>query len=145
MKTKQTIFAYLVASLFLAGTANSFAAAQTYSGRLNGGQFFCAGTPVPTPIISGFWTVSIDPNTPAQVTLNVFYDGRHHLAFGYNALMLESYSGGVYIFSGFGDTARAMLNTSVSPATFSWQVELGGGCPPSHPYDSLIFLGVANR
>jgi len=44
--------------------------------------------------------VSIDPNTPAQVTLNVFYDGRHHLAFGYNALMLLSYSGGVYIFSG---------------------------------------------
>ena len=77
-------------------SANSFAAdpAQTYSGRLNGGQFFCAGTPVQTPIISGVWTVSIDPNTPAQVTLNVFYDGRHHLAFGYNALMLENYSGG---------------------------------------------------
>ena len=76
------------------------AAAQTYSGRLNGGQFFCAGTLVQIPIISGHWTVSIDPNTPAQVTLNVFYDGRHHLAFGYNALMLLSYSGGVYIFSG---------------------------------------------
>jgi hypothetical protein len=112
MKTKQTIFAYLVASLLLAGTANSFAAAQTYSGRLSGGQFFCAGTPVPTPIISGFWTVSIDPNTPAQVTLNVFYDGRQHLAFGYNALMLQSYSGGVYTFLGFGDSATATLDTT---------------------------------
>ena len=63
MKTKQTMFAYVVASLLFAGTANSFAAdpAQTYSGTLNGGQFFCAGTPVQTPIISGFWTVSIDP------------------------------------------------------------------------------------
>ena len=145
MKTKQTIFAYLVASLLLAGTANSFAAAQTYSGTINGGQFFCAGTPIPTPIISGFWTVSIDPNTPAQVTLNVFYDGKHHLAFGYNALMLQSYSGGIYTFLGFGDSATATLNTNYSPARFSWHVELSGGCPPSHPYDSLIFLGVANR
>jgi hypothetical protein len=147
MKTKQTMFAYVIASLLFAATANSFAAdpAQTYSGMLNGGQFFCAGTPVQTPIISGVWTVSIDPNTPAQVTLNVFYDGRQHLAFGYNALMLVSYFGGVYTFSGFGDSAIATLNTNYSPARFSWHVELGSGCPPSHPYDSLIFLGVANR
>jgi len=146
MKTKQTMFAYVIASLLFAATANSFAAdrAQTYSGRLNGGQFFCAGTPVQTPIISGVWTVSIDPNTPAQVTLNVFYDGRHHLAFGYNALMLEAYSGGVYFFSGFGDSTTAVIDTNTSPAMFSWHVELGGGCPPSHPYDSLTFLGVAN-
>jgi len=82
MKTKQSIFAYVIASLLFAATANSFAAAQTYSGTINGGQFFCAGTPVPTPVISGFWTLSIDPNTPAQVTLNVFYDGSHHLSFG---------------------------------------------------------------
>jgi hypothetical protein len=147
MKTRQTMFAYVIASLLLAATASAFAvdSAQTYSGRLNGGQFFCAGTPVQTPVISGVWTVSIDPNTPAQVTLNVFYDGRHHLAFGYNALMLFSYSGGIYVFSGFGDSATAVLDTNVSPATFSWHVELGGGCPPTHPYDSLTFLGVANR
>src|SRR6476660_732552 len=107
MKTRQTMFAYVIASLLLAATASSLAvdSAQTYNGRLNGGQFFCAGAPVQTPVISGVWTLSIDPNTPAQVTLNVFYDGRHHLAFGYNALMLVSYSGGVYIFSGFGDSA----------------------------------------
>ena len=141
------VTALLLVSSVLLISANSFAAdpAQTYSGRLNGGQFFCAGTPVQTPIISGVWTVTIDPNTPAQVTLNVFYDGRHHLAFGYNALMLETYSGGVYFFSGFGDSAMAVLDTNTSPATFSWHVELGGGCPPSHPYDSLTFLGVANR
>jgi len=148
MRTKQTMFAYIIASLLFVAAANSFAAAdraQTYSGRLNGGQFYCAGTPVQTPIISGVWTVSIDPHTPAQVTLNVFYDGLHHLAFGYNALMLVSYSGGIYIFAGFGDTATAVLDTNPSPATFSWHVELGGGCPPEHPYDSLTFLGVTNR
>ena len=117
MKTKQTMFAYVVVGLLFAATANLFAAnpAQTYSGVLNGGQFFCAGTPVQTPIISGVWTVSIDPNTPAQVTLNVFYDGRHHLAFGYNALMLQSYSGGFYIFAGFGDSATAVLTQTSRP------------------------------
>ena len=148
MRTKQTMFAHIIASLLFVAAANSFAAAdraKTYSGRLNGGQFYCAGTPVQTPIISGVWTVSIDPHTPAQVTLNVFYDGLHHLAFGYNALMLVSYSGGIYIFAGFGDTATAVLDTNPSPATFSWHVELGGGCPPEHPYDSLTFLGVTNR
>jgi len=59
--------------------------------------------------------------------------------------MLVSSSGGVYVFSGFGDSSTATLDTNTTPATFSWQVELSGGCPPTHPYDSLIFLGVANR
>ena len=146
MKTKQTMFAYIVAGLLIA-TANSFAAnpAQTFHGVLTGGEFLCGGDPAPTPVISGVWNLNIDPHTPAQVTLNVFYDGGHHLAFGYNALMLQSYSGGFYIFAGFGDSATAVLNTNVSPATFSWNVVLGGGCPPSHPYDSLTFFGVANR
>jgi hypothetical protein len=80
-----------------------------------------------------------------QVTLNVFYDGSHHLSFGYNALMLVSYSGGVYVFAGFGDSATATLDTNATPATFSWHVELGGGCPPEHPYDSLTFFGLANN
>jgi hypothetical protein len=147
MKTKHTVSASIIASLILLISAASLPAesAQTFHGTLTGGQFFCAGTPVQTPVISGNWNVNIDPNTPAQVTLNVFYDGRHHLAFGYNALMLVSYSGGIYIFAGFGDSATAVLDTNPSPATFSWHVELGGGCPPSHPYDSLTFLGVANR
>ena len=110
MKTKQTMLAYIVATLLLAGTANSFAAAQTYSGTINGGQFFCAGTPVQTPVISGFWTVSIDPNTPAQVTLNVFYDGKHHLAFGYNALMLQSFPAA---FTPFWASATASQQCSI--------------------------------
>jgi len=59
--------------------------------------------------------------------------------------MLVSYSGGVYIFSGFGYSATAVLDTNYSPVRFSWNVELVGGCPPSHPYDSLTFRGVANR
>ena len=57
--------------------------------------------------------MNIDPKTPALVTLNVFYDGSHHLAFGYNALMLVSYVDGVYVFAGFGDVATATLDTRV--------------------------------
>ena len=126
-------------------SSSQAAPAQTYHGTLTGGMFFCDGTPVAGPIVTGTWNVSIDPATPAQVTLNVFYDGSHHLAFGYNALMLVSYVDGVYVFSGLGDIATATLDTRVDPATFSWHVELGGGCPPEHPYDSLTYFGLANN
>ena len=89
--------------------------------------------------------MNIDPATPAQVTLNVFYNGRHHLAFGYNGLMLVSYLDGVYTFSGFGDAAAATINTRVNPATFAWHVELGVSCPNQNPYNSLTYFGVADR
>ena len=60
--------------------------------------------------------------------------------------MLVSFVGGVYVFAGFGDTVDGRRSTRMqTPATFSWQVELGGGCPPEHPYDSLTYFGLANR
>ena len=148
MKNKQNILTYLIAAFsILVASASSLPAApeQTYHGIFTGGTFYCGGTPVPVFTVTGNWNVRIDPNTPAQVTLNVFYDGSHHLAFEYNALMLVSYAGGVYVFAGFGDAATATLDTSVTPATFSWHVELGGGCPPEHPYDSLTYFGLASR
>jgi hypothetical protein len=82
--------------------------------------------------------------TVAQVTLNVFYDGSHHLSFGYNRLMQVSFVNGVYVFSGFGDIATATLDTTTDPAT-SWHVELGVSCPSQNPYNSLTFSGVADR
>jgi hypothetical protein len=147
LKTKQVLFACAVVGLLFVPTPKSFAnPALTFQGMLTGGQFYCGGMPVDTPVISGVWTVSIDPQTPAQVTLNVFYDGSHHLAFGYNALMAASpCDAGKYCFSGFGDSATATIDTNTSPATFAWHVELGGGCPPNHPYDSLTFYGVTIR
>ena len=89
--------------------------------------------------------MNIDPATPAQVTLNVSYNGSHHLAFGYNKLMLVSYVNGVYTFTGFEDSATATLNTVVSPATFEWRVALGVSCPNQIPYNSLKYFGVADR
>jgi hypothetical protein len=148
MKNRKNILTYIVAALSILVTSASSsqaARAQTYHGTLTGGTFFCGGNPVPVFTVTGNWNVSIDPATPAQVTLNVFYDGGHHLAFGYNALMLVSSSGGVYVFAGFGDAATATLDTNAIPATFSWHVELGGGCPPEHPYDSLTYFGLATN
>jgi hypothetical protein len=148
MKNRKKILTYVVAAvatLVISASLSQAAPAQAYHGRLTGGTFYCEGNPVPVFTVTGNWNVSIDPATPAQVTLNVFYDGSHHLAFGYNALMLVSSSGGVYVFAGFGDAATATLDTSVTPATFSWHVELGGGCPPEHPYDSLTYVGLATN
>src|SRR5260370_25534073 len=148
MKNKKNILTYIFAALAILVTSASSsqaARAQTYHGTLMGGTFYCDGNPVPVFTVTGNWNVSIDPATPAQVTLNVFYDGSHHLAFGYNALMLVSSSGGVYVFAGFGDAATATLDTNATPATFSWHVQLAGGCPPEHPYDSLTYFGLASR
>jgi hypothetical protein len=67
------------------------------------------------------------------------------VAFGNNALMLISYVDGVYVFSAFGGFAMATLDTSETPASFSWHVEFGDGCPPARPFNSLTFFGVADR
>jgi len=114
-------------------------------GTLTSGEFLCDSTPVPGPAVTGNWNVIIDPKTPAQVSLSVFYDGGHHLAFGYNALMLVWFANGVYVFSGFGDAVTVTLDTNKTPATFSWHVQLSGGCPAERPYNSLSYLGVATR
>ena len=149
MKNRKNIVTYVVAalSILVASASPSQAApAQTYHGTFTGGTFYCDGTAVTGPIVTGNWNVNIDPKTPAQVTLNVYYDGSHHLAFGYNALMLVAYADGVYVFTGLGDAATATLDTNATPATFSWDVELFGvSCPDQYPYNSLTFIGVANR
>jgi hypothetical protein len=123
--------------------------AQTYHGRLTGGTFYCNGEELPDfrPTVTGTWNLIIDPQTPAQLTLDVFVNGRHDVAFGYNALILDpsESGGGVYVFSAFGGLAIARLDTTVSPATFSWHVEFGLSCPDQNPFDSLTFFGVANR
>ena len=104
------MFILVALVLMTSASPSSAAPAQTYHGTLTGGTFLCNGDPsIFAPIVTGTWNVIIDPKTPAQVTLTVFYNGSEHLAFGYNALMLVSSSGGVYVFAGFGDAATATL------------------------------------
>jgi len=140
---------FILVLLVLSSSASSLRAtpAQTYHGTLTGGTFYCNGEPNPdyTPTVTGTWNVIIDPQTSAQLTLDVFVDGRHDVAFGYNALILISNDDGVYVFSAFGGFAMATLDTSVTPARFSWHVEFGISCPDQNPFNSLTFFGVANR
>jgi hypothetical protein len=134
--------------LFISASSSPAGSAQTYQGKITSGTFLCHGEPSGfSPIVTGTWTLSIDPKTPAQVTLAVFYNGSLHVVFGYNALMQVSYIGGIYVFSGFGDSATATLDTTVTPAMFYWHVEQPqfNDCPPNHPYNSLTFVGVANH
>ena len=138
----------LASTALLVSSASSLRAtpAQTYHGTLSDGTFYCNGEPIDyTPTVTGTWNLIIDPQTSAQLTLNVFVDGRHDVAFGYNALILISYDDGVYVFSAFGGFATATLDTSVTPARFSWHVEFGISCPDQNPFNSLTFFGVANR
>src|SRR5262249_1627481 len=95
--------------------------------------------------VTGTWNLIIDPQTSAQLTLNVFINGSHDVAFGYNALILISHVNGVYVFSAFGGFATGTLDTSVTPARFSWHVEVGIRCPDQNLFNSLTFFGVANR
>jgi hypothetical protein len=148
MKNRKNILTYIVAALSILVTlasSSQAAPAQTYNGTFTGGTFYCGSDQVVGPVVTGNWNVIIDPKTPAQVTLNVFYNGSHHLAFGYNALMQVSYVDGVYVFTGLGDAATATLDTTMAPATFSWHVELDVSCPGQYPYNSLTYFGLASR
>src|SRR5206468_7491615 len=139
---------FILVLLVLASSASSLRAtpAQTYHGTLTDSTFYCNGEETDyRPTVTGTWNLIIDPQTPAQLTLDVFVDGRHDVAFGYNALILISHDDGVYVFSAFGGFAMATLDTSVTPARFSWHVDFGISCPDQNPFDSLTFFGVANR
>ena len=140
---------FILVLLVLVTLAPSVSAtpAQTYHGTLTTSAFYCNGEENPDfrPTVTGTWNLIIDPQTSAQLTLNVFVDGRHDVAFGYNALILISHDDGVYVFSAFGGFATATLDTSVTPARFSWHVEFGISCPDQNPFNSLTFFGVANR
>ena len=149
MKTFLKITALAAITVALLGPARLSASqpAQTYHGTFTGSMFYCNGEESPDfrPTVTGTWNLIIDPQTLAQLTLNVFVDGRHDVAFGNNALILISHDDGVYVFSAFGGFATATLDTSVTPARFSWHVQFGVSCPDQNPFNSLTFFGVANR
>jgi len=150
MKSRKNILTYIVAALSILVTSASSspaASGQTYHGTLTGSTFYCNGEETPDfrPTVTGTWNLIIDPQTLAQLTLNVFVNGRHDVAFGNNALTLISYDYGVYVFSAFGGFATATLDTSVTPVRFSWHVEFGVSCPDQNPFNSLTFFGVANN
>jgi hypothetical protein len=132
MKNRRNILIVAALSILVTSASSSSAPpAQTYHGTLTDSTFYCNGEESPDfrPTVTGTWNLIIDPQTPAQLTLDVFVNGRHDVAFGNNALMLISHDDGVYVFSAFGGFAMATLDTSVTPAKLSWHVEFGVSCP----------------
>jgi hypothetical protein len=66
---------FILVLLVLASSVSSLPAtpAQTYNGTLTGSTFYCNGEENPDfrPTVTGTWNLIIDPQTPAQLTLNV--------------------------------------------------------------------------
>ena len=91
MKT-ENILTYIVAALSILVTSASSspaAPAQTLPWHAYW-RHASTVTAIPVPVftVTGNWNVNIDPATPAQVTLNVFYDGSHH--FGVRAQRVDA-------------------------------------------------------
>ncbi len=81
MRNRKNIVTYVVAALSILVTSASSspaAPAQTYHGTLTGGTFYCDGIPAAGFIGHRQLEREHRSKTPAQVTLNVFYDGSHH-------------------------------------------------------------------
>jgi hypothetical protein len=147
-RSVRIVAASMAAALILASPAS---AATKYHGVLTDGQFLCGTTEVDGPAVSGFWNLTLDRRSRTSdssddsrkpnggVHINVLYDGAPHLSIESNDLLFQSLEGGVYTFSAFGRAATLELDTNTG--TFSWHVELGGGCTPDRPYDSLTYLG----
>ena len=141
------VAASMAAALILASPAS---AATKYHGVLTDGQFLCGTMEVDGPTVTGSWSLSIDRRSRTSdssqdqlkpnggVHINVFYDGAPHLSIEAD-LLFQSLEGGVYTFSAFGRAATLTLDTNTG--TFMWHVELGGGCTPERPYDSLTYIG----
>jgi hypothetical protein len=146
------VAASMAAASILASPAS---AATKNHGMLTGAQFFCGTVEVDGPAVTGSWSLSLDrrsrtADSPQDqrkphggLHINVFYDGDPHLSIEANDLVVRSLEGGVYTFSAFGGVATATLDTNTG--AFTWHVELGGGCTPDRPYDSLTYIGSTTQ
>lgn len=110
--------------------------AATYHGRITAGTFACDATPAtPYESVEGTWNLNVGGGT-AVVTINVFYDGSHHLSFGMNGGVVV---GDEPLTVTFG-TARLMIDGDA----FVWSTP-AGTCGTGHPYDQLTYLGDLGR
>jgi hypothetical protein len=146
MKNRKNILTYIIAAFsILVASASSLPAApaQTYHGIFTGGTFYCGGTPVPVFTVTGNWNVSIDPKTPAQSHAQRLLRRKPS-----PGVRLQRADAGLVrrrrlrvrrVRRRSDGDARYKMQT---PATFSWHVELGGGCPPEHPYNSLTYFRI---
>lgn len=112
----------------------------TYHGLLGGASFSCKGAPITSPYesVDGSWNLNVSGST-AVITINVSYDGRHHLSFGMPGGTVVSVTRDAAIVE-FGDATA-----TVSGGTFEWSLPLGYDCPADIAYDALVYLGTVGR
>ena len=107
-----------------------------YHGSFDTAAFTCATAPVAAPALDGVWNLNTNGKT-AVVTMNVSYDGTHHLAFGMNGGVVTETSSGVKVAFG---TAVAI----VSGDHFTWSTPVAA-CTALHPYDHITYGGTLDR
>jgi hypothetical protein len=155
MENRKNILTYIVVAVAILATSASSslgAQPQVYLGKLTHGEFVsCEGQILDPPAyaVGGTWVLSIDAMTqplvppPAHLTMVVLRDGSHYLSFPHIELTPVSLQNGIYTYT-WGTQVVATLDTSTTPATFSWQVEFDDNCT-DRAYQSLTYFGIANN
>lgn len=122
--------------LALAAPAVADKADANYHGTFDIAAFSCGETDVQAPVLSGVWNLNTHGKT-GVVTMNVFYDGSHHLSFGMSGGAVATTNDGVEVTFG---TAVA----TQSGDRFTWSTPVAP-CTASHPYDHVTYGGAVDR
>ena len=122
--------------LALAAPAAADEADTNYHGTFDAAAFACGVTAIDAPVLGGVWNLNTHGKT-GVVTMNVVYDGSHHLSFGMNGGVVATTSSGVVVTFG---TAIATL----SGDRFTWSTPVAT-CTPTHPYDHVTYGGAVDR
>jgi hypothetical protein len=122
--------------LALAAPAAADEVGANYHGTFDTAAFACGENSVAAPALDGVWNLNTSGKT-AVVTMNVAYDGSHHMSFGMNGGVVTKTSTGVEVAFG---TAIA----TVSGSHFSWSTPVAP-CSDSHPYDHVVYSGAVGR
>lgn len=111
----------LLASLCALVTTASASRTTTYHGVFSGPVVYtgCTTTP-PQAIASGTWNVALHGSTDATVTVNIFVDGKHHVAYGGTFPQLTAQDGQTFAVS--IPTAAGPLVVSLTGHTFTYEI-----------------------
>jgi len=130
----------LVLAAVLASPVAGAGQSATYQGVITGAEFRC-GDLVKHPYseVTGHWALNASGAKTATVSMNVSYDGRHHLSFGLSQGDVGVAGGALTAtFLGGAGTAK------VEGDQFTWKVFLGTTCnSDDQSYDSLTYTGEA--
>ncbi len=122
--------------LALAAPAMGDEAAANYHGTFDSATFSCGASAADAPELDGVWNLNTNGKT-AVVTMNVVYDGSHHMSFGMNGGVVTSTSTGVTV--AFGNALA-----TVSGNHFTWSTPVAA-CTAAHPYDHVTYGGAVDR